>query len=440
MLETSSKHFRELFLRHYKNSIWPVLEQVSVPFVMVIGIPVFMKYLGAEQYGIWILINSVTSFVGVFNFGIGPSIIKFVSKYRALNNFEKIKNVINNVMLLSLAIFVFIMLIGVGILAYLKNHNFFNISAAYYPVFLFSIFMGFLIVGLRMMEQHLFSILKAYERFDISSQIAIVTRNIPIIVNVVLAYKGFGLKVIFISTLLVTLVGVIFEYFYINFRFINVNIFSGFNIGVLKEIGGFSLLAWVQSISGLFSNQLDKLIFSKLAGVANLPYYFIGINVMFFIHGIFAAACGFLFPLISKKFELERNISGVYRKAQTFVVGSGVLFILLIFLSRTFLFKFWLGEATYIQAIKYIEIFLIAEVFMLLTIIPYYTFLGTGYVYFNVSYLSLLLILQILFMFVFYNVYGMLGLAWGKALAIAISSVFATFMVRLKFNIGKIQG
>src|SRR5271170_4161753 len=65
---------------------------------VVVGIflsPYILHHLGDAAFGVWVLIFSVTGFYGLFDLGIRSSIIRYVSKYTATNDREKLTQFVN---------------------------------------------------------------------------------------------------------------------------------------------------------------------------------------------------------------------------------------------------------------------------------------------------------------------------------------------------------
>src|SRR5437868_11889875 len=57
--------------------------------------PYILHRLGDEAFGLWVLIYSITGYYGLFDFGIRSSIVRYVSKYTALNDSEELNHIIN---------------------------------------------------------------------------------------------------------------------------------------------------------------------------------------------------------------------------------------------------------------------------------------------------------------------------------------------------------
>ena len=48
--------------------------------------PVMLRVLGQAEYGLYSLSNSVIGYLSLLSFGLGSTIVRYVSKYRAENN------------------------------------------------------------------------------------------------------------------------------------------------------------------------------------------------------------------------------------------------------------------------------------------------------------------------------------------------------------------
>ena len=60
-------------------------------FVQLIYTPIMIRILGDNEYGIYSLIASIISYLGLLSLGFSSGYIKFYSKYKEEQNEEKIK-------------------------------------------------------------------------------------------------------------------------------------------------------------------------------------------------------------------------------------------------------------------------------------------------------------------------------------------------------------
>ena len=77
--------------KSFKKSFLTFSEAGSGLLFIILSLPIFLEILGAEKYGIYILIQSFSSFVKMFNLGGNFTFTKFISQYRGENNLNKIK-------------------------------------------------------------------------------------------------------------------------------------------------------------------------------------------------------------------------------------------------------------------------------------------------------------------------------------------------------------
>src|SRR5712691_13512838 len=57
--------------------------------------PYILHRLGDEAFGLWVLIFSITGYYGLFDLGIRSSIVRYVAKYSATNNYEELNRLIS---------------------------------------------------------------------------------------------------------------------------------------------------------------------------------------------------------------------------------------------------------------------------------------------------------------------------------------------------------
>src|SRR5450432_1170216 len=71
---------------------------VALATNVLVGIflsPFILHRLGDAAFGIWVLIFSVTGYYGLFDLGIRSSIVRYVSKYTATGETEKLARFVN---------------------------------------------------------------------------------------------------------------------------------------------------------------------------------------------------------------------------------------------------------------------------------------------------------------------------------------------------------
>lgn len=87
-----------------RNSLFGSGGFVFISLVGLIITPFLVTNFGLEQYGIYILITSIFGYYGIFSFGLGQGLIKFVSEFKSKNLDREVNDAVNSVFLTHLII------------------------------------------------------------------------------------------------------------------------------------------------------------------------------------------------------------------------------------------------------------------------------------------------------------------------------------------------
>ena len=104
------------------------MDVIILPFLMLIATPFFIHKLGPEHYGIWMLVNSIITSIGIFNVGIGDATIKFVSKYKAFEDNANLNRIVNTGFSINLIIIIVTILAGLAVSYFVSVYDVFNLS------------------------------------------------------------------------------------------------------------------------------------------------------------------------------------------------------------------------------------------------------------------------------------------------------------------------
>ena len=159
----------------FKNSAWTFLELTLFPILMIIATPVFIKNLGIEQYGLWMLVTTITLGINVLNVGVGDTNIRLISKYRAEGNLNLIRKVYQHNF--SLSLFLCLIALLVGALFYFTNFISLFYKTSDYHFANSILFLACFSTGIKFVEISILSVFKAFERFDLNSKLVIVYKN-----------------------------------------------------------------------------------------------------------------------------------------------------------------------------------------------------------------------------------------------------------------------
>jgi O-antigen/teichoic acid export membrane protein len=84
--------FKTRALKNVASSWAGLAVNISVGFFLS---PFILHHLGDAAFGLWVLIFSLTGYYGLFDFGIRSSLVRYVSKFQAINDKDQIARLIN---------------------------------------------------------------------------------------------------------------------------------------------------------------------------------------------------------------------------------------------------------------------------------------------------------------------------------------------------------
>ncbi len=154
-------------------------------------LPFLVNTLGAQVYGIWLLMMAVAGYGIFMDFGITNSIIKYVSEYGALRDEENLNKVVSTSLLMHACIGMSIFAGAFALSRYASTV--FKIPAAQ----IHNAEVAFIILGLDMALKLPFSVFSAclngFQRYHITNGIGILNLIVRTVLMIVFLVGGYGL-------------------------------------------------------------------------------------------------------------------------------------------------------------------------------------------------------------------------------------------------------
>ena len=91
--------------------------------ITIVYTPVMLRLLGQNEYGLYQLVYSVVSYLGLLNFGFGSDYVRFYSRYRVKDDQEGIAK-LNGMFMIVFTVIAMIALLAGGILVSNVNNLF----------------------------------------------------------------------------------------------------------------------------------------------------------------------------------------------------------------------------------------------------------------------------------------------------------------------------
>jgi len=370
---------------HFRNVGFGVLDQLLQPLLLVIATPVFLAWFGAEQYGTWMLANTVMGFTGAVGFGLADATVRFVAQARERSEVTRIRAVISGSLLLYG--FLALVLLGAGWLCspWLAQAIFRN-DEHLIPLTTAVLRLAFVGIVVRLFDSVFQAAMQGFERYDLPANVSMTVNVVAVGGGIVLAMTGATVVATVAYTITAFAAGALLKAWLLR-RFVR-NIFGvpvHTSREVWRELRHYATYTWLQGLSGMLLNQVDRLIVAALLGASALTYYSVALQACQMIHALVARGAAVVLPLAARLQERGQHeeLLRLYVRSLDLTLVAGVSLGLPLFMLAPQLLTVWVGPQTAQETADVFRALALAFTVLTSTIVPYYFMNGTGLVKLN---------------------------------------------------------
>ncbi|MFQ9696321.1 MAG: oligosaccharide flippase family protein [Zhenhengia sp.] len=335
----------------------------------VIGIlytPIMLRLMGQGEYGLYSLVASVVGYLTVLDMGLGNAIVRYTAKYRALEDKEGEYRLNGMFIIIYSLIGVAVAAIGVGL--YTNVDKLFGATLSQTELTKASLMMVLLVLNLAVsFPLGVFgSIMTAYERFVFPKIVNIIRVLINPCIMLPLLLMGYKSVTMVLVMTMLNIASLLTNVWYC-FARLHIKIsFGKWDIGLLKEIGGYSLFIFLNIIIDKLYWSTDQLILGMVSGTTMVAIYAVGAQLNNYYMNFSTAISGVFLPRITMMVthnESQEIISKLFMKVSRiqYLVMSFILSGFILF-GRRFI-TLWAGS-------DYDTAYFIALIVMVPSIIP----------------------------------------------------------------------
>lgn len=278
--------------------------------------PYILHRLGDDAFGLWVLIFSITGYYGLFDLGIRSSIIRYVAKYSAVDDHERLNRLVNT------ALFAYS---GIGLLCLLLT-----ISGTYYVdrwfavpgSFLTTARLLFLMVGASValgFPLGVFNgILEGLQRFYLLNSTSVAATMLRAVLIVVALRHGKGLLTVALITVSMPLVTQMINGMVV-LRILSLR-FSPANLDreSLRSIASYSGTTFMIIIASRLRFKTDAIVIGTFLTSAAITYFAIASRLVDYASEVVSSLTQILVPMSSES-EARGDIE---RLRKLLVVGN----------------------------------------------------------------------------------------------------------------------
>lgn len=253
-----------------KNGIYITLSNVIRAAMGIITIPLLIKTLGIEEYGLWALVYSTVALVFTIEGGVSLAATFFLT--RDLNQPSQLSPTFSAIALATLFLAAFAIGITYGSAPYLVN-VFSALSPAQAQQAQQAIQWGALAVGARLLQQVPISLLQATQQYGLFSLLNLLMATLTTVALIPIALAGgrtLGLMEFFALANVLVLVC----YLMVTVRWLRVqNLRFQWQGSRCREFLQYSCFTWLSSLGSLLFQRGDRLIVGKVLDIKTLGVY-----------------------------------------------------------------------------------------------------------------------------------------------------------------------
>ena len=362
-----------------QNVLYSLAEFGSLPLLMLATAPMLLRSLGQQQYGTWMLVNSVAATAGGLGGGFGDAATRYIALHRGRGDRLGVNRSLFAVLLINCVLGTIASATVITLAPFLVDEVF-KIGPALRGEAVSAIRIAGLILALRFPAAVFMSATRAYERYRPVVLVTVLSRAVLMIGAVALARNGFGLLSILLTTVIVEAASLAAQAV-ITITLIGVRVPSSSHlIQGLKEVLEFGLFTGLKSAVSVMFGHADRLLVGALLGVAPLAIYVLCNQVAQFIPAVIASGFNFLFPNLTAALGTEgmNSAERSYRRASAIAVGlvAAMSFVLWIVGQR--LLRVWIGGSSPEQYPGLLAALIAGYSLLALSVVPQYTALSLG--------------------------------------------------------------
>lgn len=335
-------------IRAGRNIFVSLLSKAIGMVVTFLMVPLSIKYLGVEQYGVWVVISGIISWAGMFDFGFSHGLRNRLAYAVATNQHQLSKVFVSTTYFLLMLIALLIAGMGLfviphcnwSVLLKINNWQLQAVNTVAYIVLLAFVFQ-FVLTPIN-------SILQAYHIPSAIQLIGVVGSCLSfgsVWLLYYLSKQTFSLYVAVVSFTPSFVVVLVSLYLYMTlFEEIRPNV-KYIELKHIKTIGGLGLNFFIIQLCCIIIYSTDTIIISYLFGptavtVYAIPYKYYSLITVFFVMVMTPYWSAITEAYAKNEMDwIKSSITSIFK-----IIGLGALIAFFMFLSSNDVFRFWVGE------------------------------------------------------------------------------------------------
>lgn len=345
-----------------KGSAFRTAEAVIAIVLGFVSLPLFNRYLGADLYGLWVLVSSATALMYIFDIGFASAVTQKIVYFVNRKNTKKVNSVISTALVIYSVLGSLIALVTMGI-AYFYHPDLKHLLNPL-EFKLIVLLVGFSI-ALEFPFKAFAGIAAAHLRFDLISLYRIFFKIIGFIVTLTLLLNGFKLVSIAITGFVISILSS--ASFVLMGRYIYKQMELSWNLvskETFDELFSFSMWAFLIDTNLAIKNRIDIFFIGSFISLSAVTTYYASVRLVDYSVELLYKMLGITLPTLAGHAASGDNDQFradllLINRINTYAYVLVVVFF--IFTGKSILF-YWLGQGfNYEQAYQVLVILILGR-------------------------------------------------------------------------------
>ena len=416
-----------------RNAAWNVGGFLFSLAITLITIPIFISLLGDNNYGLFVLFQSIMAGFNLMGLGVGPATVKYVAESIGRENYEDANQFINTTLCFNLLIGI-IGAILIALLAGPMAQKVFKIPVECQMIAqkcFYWVAVGWFISQI---AGTLSGIPMAFQNFKIAAIGSALSSGLIAILGLAVLYVGGNLVNLIQANAAAIAISTIGWYFFARIVFPELKIRIGIDWKLFKKTISYGSWQTLAGLGGMMYHWMDRVIIGIFLPPAAIGYYNVPVAVCSRAHTGLAQIGTVFFPLISYlqgKNDKERIYKYFINGSWVIGLFSAVGYVPLALFGKSCL-GFWISPEFAEKSSQLFIIIILAHMVLSTSVIRYNFLAGIG----KPSWIVLGALLSgsigLLSMVVLIPQFGLMGAGWSY-FASALSGIVITILIKIRY-------
>jgi len=321
------------------NSFFSVLTWLIPIILGLIATPFVLKSLGAESYGVYLVI---LGFIGYsFTFNIARSVAKYVAEYRGSGSVDKINSAISAAFWLNLSLGIFGAIV-IALSAEWLIRDVLQISEQYQKAATFALIVGGISIPVTLVGQVFQSILQGEQSFGVLSLVANLGSFLINAGNITLAVMGYGIDTLIVWMLVVTTLLAALYFVASRRSASDLGVTFGASREMLRPVLVYGSSIYVYQLCGSLLLLFERsLVIRKFGGEA-ASWYIVPMTLAIYFHGFMSSLLLAVFPMMNELLGDKGRLAMLYEKSTKVLIALMVPFLVTAFFGGRMFLALWI--------------------------------------------------------------------------------------------------